>query len=197
MIAGDDPLAASLAALSARGRSWLSSLQYCDLRNYLPLDILVKVDRMTMAHSIEARPALLDHRVVECAASIPAAMKLRGVTTKYLFKRALRGLVPDEIIDRPKQGFAAPLAEWFRGPWLSFARDILLSERCRSRGVFNRTHIEHVLDLNREGRNMDQQIWTMVSFEQWCRLFLDGARVPAPAVASVSRRPVAVPACGL
>ncbi len=104
MMADCDPLAASLAALGTAGRSWLSSLQYCDLRNYLPLDILVKVDRMTMAHSIEARPVLLDHRLVECAARLPWTMKLRGATTKYLFKRALRGLVPDDIIDRRETG---------------------------------------------------------------------------------------------
>ena len=96
---------------------------------YLPLDILTKVDRMTMAHSIEARPPLLDHKLVEFAATVPARFRLRDGTTKYLFKQAMRGVLPDDIIDRPKQGFAVPLAQWFRRELAAFARDLLLSRQ--------------------------------------------------------------------
>jgi asparagine synthase (glutamine-hydrolysing) len=174
-----DPLAPALLALTGDHPSWLDALQYYDLRGYLPLDILVKVDRMTMAHSIEARPALLDHTLVELAARLPAEMKIRGRTTKYLFKKALRGLVPDHVIDRPKQGFGVPLASWFRGPWTGYVRELLLSDTSRRRGIFDPAYIEHLLRLNARGRSMDRQLWTLVTFEQWCRTFLDRPAISA------------------
>jgi len=172
-----DPWAASLSHL-AGDRDWIASAQYGDLQTYLPLDVLTKVDRMTMAHSIEARPPLLDHRLVEFAATIPAHLRLRDGTTKYLLKRAMRGILPDEIIDRPKQGFAVPLAQWFRGPLAGFARDVLLSDTCRQRGFLNTSYIERLLQLHQRGRDLDLQIWTTLSFELWCRQFLD--RGPEP-----------------
>jgi asparagine synthase (glutamine-hydrolysing) len=175
----DDPWQPALRCLESTGDEWLSALQYCDLRGYLPLDILTKVDRMTMAHSIEARPPLLDHLVVEFAATVPAHARLREGTTKYLFKRAMRGVLPDDIIDRPKKGFAVPLSRWFRSEWTTFVRDILLSDTCVRRGIFNRKYLEQLLRLHEGGRNLDLQLWTLVSFEQWCRRFLD--RSPAPA----------------
>ena len=95
-LAQHDPFAQSHETLR-NGGHWLSAIQYRDLHTYLPLDILTKVDRMTMAHSLEARPPLLDHRIVEFAATIPAHYRLRGGTTKYLFKQALRGLLPDDL----------------------------------------------------------------------------------------------------
>jgi asparagine synthase (glutamine-hydrolysing) len=162
---------------------WVSAAQYCDLHTYLPLDILTKVDRMTMAHSIEARPPLLDHRVVEFAARIPSHLRLRDDTTKYLLKQAMRGILPGEIIDRRKQGFAVPLARWFRGELLGFARDILLSDTCRQRGFFDVAYIERLLRLNQRGRDLDLHLWTILSFEMWCRRFLD-APLEAPKVAA-------------
>jgi asparagine synthase (glutamine-hydrolysing) len=167
-----DPSADRLSYLR-NDRDWMSAAQYCDLHTYLPLDILTKVDRMTMAHSIEARPPLLDHRLVECAARIPANLRLREMTTKYLLKKAMRGVLPDDIIDRRKQGFAVPLARWFRGDLLGFARDILLSDRCRTRGIFDIGYLERLLRLNQRGRDLDLHLWTVLSFEMWCRRFLD------------------------
>jgi asparagine synthase (glutamine-hydrolysing) len=172
-IAAHDPWADALRHLAVGDDSWLSSLQYFDLQCYLPLDILTKVDRMSMAASIESRPALLDHRLIEFAATVPAEMRMRGGTTKYLFKRAMRGLVPDAIIDRPKQGFAIPLSKWFRGNWSGFVEDLLLSERCRQRGIFDPAYLSQLIRLNASGRNLDLHLWTIVSFEQWCRTFLD------------------------
>lgn len=113
-LAEDDPWREERPRLASRGGDWLGALQYLDLTGYLPLDILTKVDRMSMAHSLEARVPLLDHRLVELAATLPADMKIRGNTTKYLFKRALRGLVPETILSRPKRGFAIPLGRWFQ-----------------------------------------------------------------------------------
>ena len=151
------------------------AIQYRDLHHYLPLDILTKVDRMTMAHSLEARPPLLDHKLVEFAATIPARFRLNGGTTKYLFKQAMRGMLPDAIIDRQKHGFAVPLARWFRGELAGFARDVLLSDTCRQRGIFDTRFVERLLQLNARGRDLDLQLWTVLSFEMWCRRFLDAS----------------------
>ena len=167
-----DPWAASLAYLE-RGDDWVSTLQYRDLHTYLPLDILTKLDRMTMAHSIEARPPLLDHHLVEFAATVPSHLRLRDGTTKYLFKQAMQGLLPADIIDRPKRGFAVPLARWFRGQLAEFARDILLSDTTRQRQYLNTNYLERLIARHMQGRDLDLQLWTTMSFELWCRRFLD------------------------
>jgi asparagine synthase (glutamine-hydrolysing) len=186
-----DPADAAIAHLAPRGAGWLSPLQYWDLQCYLPLDILTKVDRMTMAHSLEARPALLDHRLVEFAATVPPDLLLRGGTTKYLLKQALRGLVPDTILDRRKHGFAVPLEWWFRGEWSGFLRDLLLSKRSRERGLFDPAYLALLLRLHEGGRNLDGHLWTLASFELWCRRFLDAPdrRQPAPVVARPQAEP--------
>ena len=181
-LASHDPWSQSLQDLQS-GPDWISSVQYGDLQKYLPLDILTKVDRMTMAHSIEARPPLLDHRLVEFAAAIPSRLRLRDGVTKYMFKRAMRGVLPDDIIDRPKRGFAVPLAEWFRGSLAGFSRDVLLSDSCRQRGLFETGYVERLLQHHQRGRDLSLQLWTMLSFELWCRHFLDGGPEPARAAA--------------
>jgi asparagine synthase (glutamine-hydrolysing) len=177
-MAAYDPWAGPIEQLGG-APDWISAVQYGDLQHYLPLDVLTKVDRMTMAHSIEARPPLLDHRLVEFAATIPPELRYRDGTTKYLFKQALRGVLPDSIIDRRKQGFAVPLARWFRGPLFGYAHDMLLSARSRQRGVLNPAAVERKLLLHQRGRDLDLQLWTMLSFELWCRRFLDGEAVAA------------------
>ncbi len=196
-IARHDALGASLQTLSsapvAEG-DWLGAIQYYDLNHYLPLDILAKVDRMTMAHSIEARPPLLDHRLVEFAATVPARFRMKQGVTKSLFKQAMRGVIPDAIIDRPKHGFAVPLAQWFRTDLKEFARDLLLSPTCRARGIDTR-YVEQLLTLNAQGRDLDLHLWTVLSFEMWCRRFLDArgrTELEAPAVERMRERRPAV-----
>ena len=170
-------------------QDWLSAAQRWDLNAYLPQDILTKVDRMTMAHSIEARPPLIDHRLVEFAATVPSRLRMRKGQTKYLFKQAMRGVLPDHIIDRPKHGFAVPLAQWLRKDLATFARDILLSQTARDRRVFNVRHVERLLALNDRGRNLDLQLWTLLSLELWCRRFLDQPAV-ARATAGAALQPI-------
>ena len=189
-----DPLAESFAALQEYGDDWLSAVQYRDIHTYLPLDILTKVDRATMAHSLEARPPLLDHRLAEFAATIPAQYRLRGGTTKYLFKQAMRGVLPDAIIDRPKHGFAVPIAKWLRSDLAGFARALLLSDDCRQRGIFDAAHVERLLTLNARGRDLDLQLWTMMSFELWCQRFLDATphQQPLPVRPARQRAPAIV-----
>jgi len=168
-----EPWRAKAEYLESSNRHWLSNLQSLDMKNYLPLDILTKVDRMSMAHSIETRVPLLDHKLVEFAATIPPEMNLRGGTTKYILKRAMRGILPDSIIDRPKRGFAVPLGYWFRGKLGSYVRDLLLRDSSRRRGFFNGRYIENLVARHERGENLDLQLWTLISFELWSRAFLD------------------------
>jgi asparagine synthase (glutamine-hydrolysing) len=193
LVAPHDPWAAAGRWLGRGPTHWLSALQYADLHTYLPLDILTKVDRMSMAHSIEARVPLLDHKLVEFAATIPPELQLRNGTGKNLFKRAMRGVLPEAILTRPKRGFAIPLGHWFRGRLAPFVRDLLLSDASRSRGLFERSEIERVLERPSRGmEDLDLELWTLISLELWCRLFLDGGGLGAPARAARTRR--AVPA---
>jgi asparagine synthase (glutamine-hydrolysing) len=164
------------AFLDGDGGHWLSTLQRWDLQGYLPLDILTKVDRMSMAHSIEVRVPLLDHKLVEFAGTIPPELKLRGGETKSIFKRAMRGILPDEIIDRRKQGFAVPLGSWFRGKLTGTVQELLLSETSRRRGIFEPAYVERLLAMHQRGRGLDLQLWTLISFELWCRTFLDAPK---------------------
>src|SRR5688572_19226085 len=187
-LAQHDPRTESLAMLGHGGDDWLAAVQYRDLHTYLPLDILTKVDRMTMAHSLEARPPLLDHRLAEFAATIPSRFRLQGGTTKFLFKQAMRGILPDAIIDRPKHGFAVPIAAWLRGDLAEFSRSLLLSDVCRQRGFFDAAHVERLLTLNARGRDLDLQLWTMMSFELWCQRFLDRTPRQQPVPVRPARR---------
>ncbi len=186
-LARRDPWREEAECLARAGGDWLTALQYLDLKSYLPLDILTKVDRMSMAHSLEARVPLLDHKLVEFAATIPPELQLRDGRAKHVFKRAMRGTLPDAIIDRPKHGFAVPLDRWFRGPLAEFATDLLLSRRSRERGIFEPAYVEALLDRHRRGRPLDLQLWTLIEFEQWCRIFLD--RAPEPPRTRADGRP--------
>ena len=174
----------SRASCLESGGHWLSNLQRLDINTYLPLDILTKVDRMSMAHSIETRVPLLDHKLVEFALTIPPEMNLRGGTTKYVLKQAMKGILPERIINRPKQGFAVPLGYWFRGKLGSYVRELLLGERSRSRGFFNLPYIESLVARHERGQNLDLQLWTLVSFELWASTFLDGQKRNSGSVAA-------------
>jgi asparagine synthase (glutamine-hydrolysing) len=110
---------------------------------------------------------------VEFAATIPAEMKLKGNTSKYIFKKAMEGILPKDILYRPKRGFAVPLSRWFRGQLNGFVRDLLLDSTSRQRGVFDEKYIERLLSLNERGRDLDFHLWTLITFELWCRRFMD------------------------
>jgi len=184
LLAPYEPWRPKAGCMESGNGNWLSALQSLDMKNYLPLDILTKVDRMSMAHSIETRVPLLDHKLVEFAATIPPEMNLHNGTTKYVLKQAMRGILPDAIIDRPKHGFAVPLGYWFRGKLGAYVRDLLLGESASRRGFFNGPYIEELVAQHERGRNLDLQLWTLISFELWARVFLDrGARGQARAAA--------------
>ena len=128
---------------------------------------------MSMAHSLEARVPFLDHPVVELAARTPPSLHIRGGITKYLLKRSMQGTLPQAILDRPKQGFAVPLGRWFRGRLGEVARDVLCCATARSRGVLCERSVLRMLDNPRRGSALDLRTWTLLSFELWCRRFLD------------------------
>jgi asparagine synthase (glutamine-hydrolysing) len=157
-----------------------AQLMAFDFETYLPEDCLVKVDRMSMAHSIESRVPLLDHFVVEFAASVPAAMKMPGGRLKHLLKELAFSLVPREILDRPKQGFGVPVGHWFRGELRDAFGDILGSPRTRQRGYFDATFIDRVLAEHLAGkRDHSRQLWMLLVFELWHRQYVDQAAVAA------------------
>ena len=134
----------------------------------------MKVDKMSMSVSLEARVPYLDHRIVELVAGMPSDLKWRG-GSKYLLKRAAATVLPAEIIGRPKHGFTLPLAEWLRGELREMATDLLLGPRARARGLFHRPAVERSWAGYLAGRDgCFMQVWVLLNFEVWCRVFLDG-----------------------
>jgi asparagine synthase (glutamine-hydrolysing) len=164
----------------------IDHLLYLDSKTYLPGDIMTKVDRMSMAHSLEAREPLLDHKLIEFVAQIPASLKLRGSETKSILKRAVRGLIPDEIIDRRKQGFGVPIKKWFKKDLREMLMDTLTGSRARQRGYFNPGAVEAILDEHMRGRrDNSRHLWGLLTLELWHRQFID--RQPEAAYAGAKR----------
>ena len=150
---------------------------FVDLQTYLVDDILTKVDRMSMAVSLEARVPLLDHKLVEFMATVPAALKLRGGVNKYLLRKHLRRYVPPAVAQRRKQGFAVPVSAWLRGPLASLVDDLLLDNRLRDRGIFDAPRVSQLWTEHRSGqRDHGHRIWSLVMLELWFRQFADGSR---------------------
>ena len=148
----------------------LSKIQYIDMKTYLPGDILTKVDRASMAHSLEVRVPLLDADFVSWACRIPSSLKLRGRQGKYIFKKALEGRVPDSILYREKMGFAVPLASWFRGPLQKTVESRLLGDAMRDSGMFDIDYIASLLKQHTSGvRDHSPPIWALLIFEGFYR----------------------------
>jgi len=152
----------------------IDQLLYLDSKTYLPGDILTKVDRMSMAVSLEARVPLLDHELIDFVTSIPAHLKLKGLETKYIFKRAVKDLVPSEILNRPKQGFGVPVQEWINEQLRGRIRETLTEPRTRQRGYFDSRYVALLLDEHdRHRRDHSAQLWTLFMLELWHRAFYD------------------------
>ena len=157
-------------------RDHYDRLSYQYARFYLTSCVLVKVDRASMACGLEVRAPLLDTRVVDWAAALPGHFKLRGMTTKYILKKAAREWLPNEIIDRPKKGFGIPVGAWLRGPLKSYAQDLLTSQSLRNSGYFNTAHIERMLREHQEGvQDHRKALWTLLSFAAWHNHFGPGS----------------------
>lgn len=152
-----------------------------DVQTYLPGDLLVKMDIATMAHSVEARSPLLDHNLMELAASIPANLKLRGLEGKRVLKAALRGRVPDEVLDRPKMGFGVPLARWFREDLRSLPEEVLLDPVATGRGYFRRGAVEKMIAEHRSGEaDHSYRLWVLLQLELWHQEVLEASGSVAP-----------------
>lgn len=153
---------------------WLDATLDTDVSIYLVDDLLVKMDRATMAHSLEARSPFLDHPLMEFIASLPPDLKLAGSNKKRLLKAALRGLVPDVVLDRPKMGFSVPLASWLRHELRDLTRDTLLSSRARQRSYFNVKAVSALLREHDTGeRDHSVALWDLLMLEMWHQTFVD------------------------
>ncbi|MDD5594875.1 MAG: asparagine synthase (glutamine-hydrolyzing) [Candidatus Omnitrophica bacterium] len=145
-----------------------------DIASYLPEDLLVKMDIATMANSLEGRSPFLDHKVIEMAARIPAGLKLKGITTKYILKKSLEGILPKEILSRKKMGFGMPVGRWFKKDMKGFIESILLSEDFFKSGIFNKNFVSTLLDDHNSGRkNNTHKIWCLLNFELWRQMFIE------------------------
>jgi asparagine synthase (glutamine-hydrolysing) len=159
-----------------RAAQWdpLAQQQYVDIKTYLVDDILTKVDRMSMAASIEARVPLLDHRIVEFALSLPPHSKLRHGRTKLILQRAMRGRLPEGVLNRPKQGFSIPLKHWLRGSLQPMMTDLLSATCVQRRGYFEPQTVNGWISEHLRGRaNHSHRLWALMVFELWHREMLD------------------------
>ncbi|MBA2620608.1 MAG: asparagine synthase (glutamine-hydrolyzing) [Acidobacteria bacterium] len=152
----------------------IDKLLYLDSKTYLPSDILTKVDRMSMATSLEARVPLLDHKLIEFVAQIPTELKMNGTQTKYILKRAMEGIVPNEILYREKQGFGVPINEWINVQLRERIRADLSDRRTLERGYFEKSYIQTLLDEHsKQRRDHSYALWLLWMLELWHRKYVD------------------------
>jgi asparagine synthase (glutamine-hydrolysing) len=147
-----------------------------DLNLYLPYYLLVKIDIASMAVGLEARAPMVDHEFVEFVARLPTRFKRSGLSTKVILRSAMKGILPESVLNRPKQGFSVPLDHWFRGQLKDLIRDTLLSPRCTGRGYFDRCAIQAMIDTHVSGRADHQnELWALLMLELWHRAFIDSS----------------------
>jgi asparagine synthase (glutamine-hydrolysing) len=157
----------------------LGKMLYVDTKTWLPDDLLIKADKMTMANSIELRVPLLDHKILEFAASLPQNFKVRGFTTKYIAKKALRGHVPREILNRKKAGFPVPYEKWLRQDLKDWVHDLLLDSKTTARGYFKKSAVERMLSDDSSTENYSKEIFDLAVLELWHREFLEKGKPAA------------------
>jgi asparagine synthase (glutamine-hydrolysing) len=170
-----DPYAGVRAALAETdAASLLDRLLYADIKTYLH-ELLMKQDQMSMATSVESRVPFLDHKLVEFTCSLPERLKLRGGTTKYILREAMKGVLPEAILSRSKMGFPVPIGSWFRGAYRWVIDEYVLSELAMNRGIFNADFVRQLVTRHQSGaENHDERLWALVNFEIWQRQFIDG-----------------------
>ena len=187
---GDPDPYATMRAYQARraSASLLDQLLYVDTKTYLH-ELLMKQDQMSMAASIESRVPFLDHPLVEWVAALPERMKLRGLTTKWILRQAMRGVLPDEILSRKKMGFPVPVGRWFRGEFRHLVDEYVLSERALARGLFDQVAVRALVEQHQRGEaNHSERLWSLVNFETWQRIFFDGEEPESNDAVRVARR---------
>ena len=172
---GVDPYAAMRRYTHAQDQaSLLTRLLYADTKTYLH-ELLMKQDQMSMAASIESRVPFLDHPLMEFAATLPDSMKLRGVTTKYVLRRAMKGFLPDPILSRSKMGFPVPVGAWLRGEFRPLVDEYILGARAMDRGQYEPSYVREIVAQHARGEGGHaERLWSLMNFEIWQRIFLDG-----------------------
>lgn len=169
-----DPYRASLDHIGQTDAdSLLDQLLAADIKTYLH-ELLMKQDQMSMAASIESRVPFLDHKLVEFAARLPVKMKLRGLTTKYILRRAMADRLPKEILTRKKMGFPVPVGAWLCGRFTHLLDEYALSPRAMERGIFDADFVRELVARHRAGENHSERLWALINFEIWHRQFIDG-----------------------
>ncbi len=167
----------------------LNRMLYVDTKLWLPDDLLARGDKMSMAASLEARVPLLDHQLVEFAASLPQHLKVKGLTRKYLLRKVGQALLPPEIIRRKKKGFPMPVSLWFRKEARSFLRDVLSPSALQRRGLFNPAFVEKLLSEHENGfADHGSLLWGLLSIELWQRVFMDSRQRPERLTAAFAAR---------
>jgi len=174
-IGGIDPYAGVRRVLSdTDAKSLLDRLLYADIKTYLH-ELLMKQDQMSMAASVESRVPFLDHKLVEFTSGLPERLKLHRWTTKYVLRQSMKGVLPEQIITRPKMGFPVPIGTWFRGAYAHVLDDYVLSSRAMDRGIFNPQFVRTLVNQHqREEANHSERLWSLVNLEMWLRRFIDG-----------------------
>ena len=162
-----------------RDQSPLRRMLYVDTKTWLPDDLLLKADKMTMANSIELRVPLLDHRLLEFATALPDAFKLQGRETKRVLRRALSDVIPREILQRPKAGFPVPYETWLRTELRSQIEAILLDPATISRGYLSEPGLRWLLRENAASGCFPKEVFSLAVLELWHREFVDGAQAPS------------------
>jgi len=167
----------------------LLQMSYQDLKLRLPELLLMRVDKMTMATSVEARVPYLDHKLVEFAMSIPSGLKYHHGETKYILKRALEGVIPNQVLNREKKGFGVPLDEWMRGRFGGFVEESLVSSKIRRRGLFDYGFVKHMLTEHQRGRaNYSFFLWSLLNLSLWYDQWIEGPRPASEAVESTAAK---------
>jgi asparagine synthase (glutamine-hydrolysing) len=167
-------VAARAACLSRNGVSYLTRMCLDDTKHFLPDHNLTYSDKATMAASVEGRPPLIDHRIVEFMFSLPPRQRIRGWKQKYLLKKSAEGLLPDRIINRPKAPFGAPLRSWIRRDLREMVDDVLSPSAMKNRGLFNPETVRKLIQADQEGKEDNALlIWSILTREIWFRTFID------------------------
>ena len=170
---GADPHGEEMRCYDEAAGSPLDRMSRADLQTYL-VRLLMKQDQMSMAAGIESRVPFLDHGLVEHVAALPAGLKLRGMTTKAILREALSGLVPNEILTRPKMGFPVPVGRWLRGPFWPVVRELVLSSRAVGRGLFEQKELARLAAEHRAGvADHGERLWLLINLEIWHRVFVE------------------------
>jgi len=170
-------------AASAQTDDPLALIQYLDLKTYLVGDINTKVDRASMAHSLEVREPLLDHPLVEWLGTLPSSLKVRDGQLKWMLKRAMHDRLPAEVLYRPKMGFAVPLARWLRGPLRERVSELLEGDRLLGTGIFDARYLRQLQESHQSGaRDYSAPIWSLLMFDAFLRNVVDGSASAPPMV---------------